>query len=612
MTLGRRRFDTPPTTPVSRATQSMYTINTGNNSNGNICNGSNTITSPSTDIESYFAMSPNGKKSPAIGHGTFPSKDFSRAHLSISPSTANQIISCAPRPVLQALLTNSLSGLSELRTVTTLFLKFDSFSFEEFTDNTTLDEFFINMQKCLFDCGGMLRQFLIDDKGCVLIGLWGVPTASHAANCSKAIRCAVMMQNVSKDLGYKTSIGVTTGSVYCGIVGTEYRRDYVAIGGSVNLAARLMCKANGKIFIDDETFRRLPLNIACYTFLTEPLELKGIQSGAKFHCYWAKKIPLVSSDLTDSQVLVFESYLLRDINKFIENENENDSNVVQLIRNEFNERASSLPFILRERMSSPKYLKQTFEFSSESILTSSSTKILILKGTSGSGKTSLTNYIIKKIVELTPKNSFLAPLYLSLTSNDDNMPFSTIKKLIEYLLAWIVNGDRLNQLNILHSMILASFPMYSKCIIRFYLYPLLRETLDLKSEWSLDILETIETTELCPSTISHENIHLLIAQLLYFMLSSGIPVLAIDNVHFMCSDSWIVITHLCRIGCAPKIILTIRVHESGTLLSSDTVLEYAGDVQSTPEADFAASIIELSNSVNVRSLFTPSSDSPSR
>ena len=184
--------------------------------------------------------------------------------------------------------------------------------------------------------------------------------------------------------------------------------------------------------------------------------------------------------------------------------------------------------------------------------------------------------------------------------------------MIEYLLAWIVNGDRLNQLNILHSMILASFPMYSKCIIRFYLYPLLRETLDLKSEWSLDILETIETTELCPSTISHENIHLLIAQLLYFMLSSGIPVLAIDNVHFMCSDSWIVITHLCRMGCAPKIILTIRVHESGTLLSSDTVLEYAGDVQSTPEADFAASIIELSHSVNVRALFTPSSDSPSR
>jgi hypothetical protein len=30
--------------------------------------------------------------------------------------------------------------------------------------------------------GAFIRQFLVDDKGCVLIALWGVPSASYVDN----------------------------------------------------------------------------------------------------------------------------------------------------------------------------------------------------------------------------------------------------------------------------------------------------------------------------------------------------------------------------------------------------------------------------------------------
>lgn len=108
------------------------------------------------------------------------------------------------------------------------------------------------MMECLKLCGGMLRQFLVDDKGCVLIGLWGVPTANHSNNCCMAVRCSVMMKIKAKELNESISIGITTGSSFCGVIGGAKRRDYVAIGHSVNLAARLMCKAKGEILLDHD------------------------------------------------------------------------------------------------------------------------------------------------------------------------------------------------------------------------------------------------------------------------------------------------------------------------------------------------------------------------
>ena len=48
------------------------------------------------------------------------------------------------------------------------------------------------------------------------------------------------------------------GIVYCGTVGNELRREYAAVGDVVNLAARLMSKANGEILLDEKTYSRLP------------------------------------------------------------------------------------------------------------------------------------------------------------------------------------------------------------------------------------------------------------------------------------------------------------------------------------------------------------------
>lgn len=76
--------------------------------------------------------------------------------------------------------------------------------------------------------------------------MWGVHSFTHANNCSRGLTCAVLMSLRVRTVGHACSIGLTTGIVYCGAVGSFNRQDYVGIGDTVNLAARLMAKAGGE------------------------------------------------------------------------------------------------------------------------------------------------------------------------------------------------------------------------------------------------------------------------------------------------------------------------------------------------------------------------------
>ena len=166
-----------------------------------------------------------------------------------------------PRPVTQALMAGSFDFLAELREVTTVFIKWDGYDSTIHKDLLSLQKFFYACQEILSDSGGFMRQFLVDDKGCVLIALWGVPTATFHDDCRRALGATVRIRSKLLDMKMQCSSGITTGVVYCGTVGNEVRREYAAVGDVVNLAARLMCKAKGEILLDENTYCRLPEDV---------------------------------------------------------------------------------------------------------------------------------------------------------------------------------------------------------------------------------------------------------------------------------------------------------------------------------------------------------------
>ena len=64
------------------------------------------------------------------------------------------------------------------------------------------------------------------------------------------------MHDAIRALGWRVSIGVTTGTAFCGEIGSDARREYTVMGDTVNLAARLMQASGGGILCDEATASR--------------------------------------------------------------------------------------------------------------------------------------------------------------------------------------------------------------------------------------------------------------------------------------------------------------------------------------------------------------------
>eukprot|EP01117_Protostelium_nocturnum_P011277 TRINITY_DN4096_c0_g2_i3.p1 TRINITY_DN4096_c0_g2~~TRINITY_DN4096_c0_g2_i3.p1 ORF type:complete len:1374 (-),score=492.46 TRINITY_DN4096_c0_g2_i3:24-4145(-) len=164
-------------------------------------------------------------------------------------STLKQFIQPA---VMRHLASGSGGWLGELRHVSVIFVSL-TVPFREYR-LVELQEAVSSMQEIIHRLEGTLRQFMIDDKGSVLIAGWGVPPFSHEDDAVRAVQAAIEIHTTLNKIAIPTSIGVTTGKAFCGDVGSTARREYAMVGDIVNLSARLMVAAHSGILTDQDTF----------------------------------------------------------------------------------------------------------------------------------------------------------------------------------------------------------------------------------------------------------------------------------------------------------------------------------------------------------------------
>ncbi|GMI04278.1 hypothetical protein TrVE_jg1521 [Triparma verrucosa] len=127
---------------------------------------------------------------------------------------------------------------------------------EEVNDTKYVESNLDKMQRAFMCCyqplqkyGGMMRQFLMDDKGMVAILVF----TGKESNATYACRCAIDVRAEMKKQSIECSLGIASGRVFCGPVGCPYRCEYAFVGDSVNLSARLMCKADTYAIITDRS-----------------------------------------------------------------------------------------------------------------------------------------------------------------------------------------------------------------------------------------------------------------------------------------------------------------------------------------------------------------------
>ena len=102
---------------------------------------------------------------------------------------------------------------------------------------------------------GHLRQFIIDDKGTVGIGTWGLKGSMSNDVAADALQSARAIVDDLRKIQITASIGLTSGQVYCGLVGSPIRHEYAVMGPSVNLSARLMGKCKSYEILCDSVIR---------------------------------------------------------------------------------------------------------------------------------------------------------------------------------------------------------------------------------------------------------------------------------------------------------------------------------------------------------------------
>ena len=194
----------------------------------------------------------------------------------VSPEVAAMILKSPEKVSLKGARKELTIFFSDIRGFTQLA---DSIEPENLV--TLLNEYLSEMTRIIMKYGGTIDKFIGD----AIMVFWGDPVyyEDHAA---RAVKTALEMKEKLKALQKKwfeegqrslsMGIGINTGYVTVGNMGSDVRMDYTVLGSNVNLTARINAKAAAdQILITNRTYGLVKDVVEVKKL--DPVELKGIR-----------------------------------------------------------------------------------------------------------------------------------------------------------------------------------------------------------------------------------------------------------------------------------------------------------------------------------------------
>lgn len=146
------------------------------------------------------------------------------------------------------------SARAEFRQVASVFVSFDAPEFPAQAE-ATLNTFVSQVMSTALEYGGYFNKLDFGDKGAVMLILFGAPVG-HENDVERAANFLLALREWTADAAFadlRWRAGMTYGMAYAGILGGAARCEYTAIANVVNLASRMMSRAQwGQILTSEE------------------------------------------------------------------------------------------------------------------------------------------------------------------------------------------------------------------------------------------------------------------------------------------------------------------------------------------------------------------------
>lgn len=224
--------------------------------------------------------------------------------------------------------------LAELRRMTIMFVGVGGLNYEESGIFDQLQTFLTTTQKIIYRYEGSLNKIAVDDKGTVLLILFGAPPLAHEDDPVRALACAQelhqtwsfdnqspisnIQQNGSElspeQISVRIAIGITTETVFAGPVGSPTEFEYTVMGDAANLASRLMQAAkSGETLCDHSTYNEVKRQWSLE--ILSPIKVKGKSQPVRVYRFSGMR---ALTSFRDERPLVGRERELATLNSYVE------------------------------------------------------------------------------------------------------------------------------------------------------------------------------------------------------------------------------------------------------------------------------------------------------
>ncbi|XP_022103709.1 adenylate cyclase type 10-like isoform X2 [Acanthaster planci] len=447
------------------------------------------------------------------------------------------------KPVLQKIDDGlPLEYLSEMRQVSVVFINLVVTSSDHETERRNLHTAFNVVYDDMKEYQGCVNKVFMFDKGCTFLAIFGLPGYKHEDDCARALQCSYRLLEHLKATPNVTqaSIGVTTGSTFCGVIGHVHRHEYTVIGRKVNMAARLMMHYPGRVSCDPETFHHSKL--ARHFFRELPhKEMKGVRNAGVIQEFVEGE---QSEIIVGSSVPEFEFPLLgrdKEMGVF--------SKELQMIQ-EHRERGEHR-------------------------------RVIIFDGQAGIGKTRMLDAVIEESVR--EGNRVIS---CALTMNDVTVPYYTVKHLVTMLLNM---EDCVSHVEREHAL------------LEHIQNETLREDLCLLNDLLVLKLPVNPRFQIMQNEQRIGELHSLLGKIVHQFTLDQCVIFAVDDAHFIDPDSWDFLTDFAEDSSA-VCVLTMRpfkpdkppcVAAHRVLVHPNTLHIKLGGLRSTEMASLACQLLDV-------------------